>query len=129
MAKFKIAEEPTFSADVGIPRVGGGSITVPFVFKYRDREALAALFTEWQSRAKADQKLLDEKGDDVTVSDVTEAQIARQIEQVKALVVGWDFEDPVNDESIRAVVVMATGVTEAIVASYQKAFTPARQGN
>jgi len=48
MAKFKIAQNPTFKADVEIPRVGGEFFKVTFEFNYRDRTALAALILAWQ---------------------------------------------------------------------------------
>ena len=41
MAKFKIAQNPTFKADVEIPRVGGEFIKVPFEFKYRAARRLS----------------------------------------------------------------------------------------
>ena len=79
MAKFKIAQNPTFKADVEIPRVGGETIKVPFVFKYRDRKELAALFAGWQQSAKDEQQRLKDKGDDITLIDITDSHIERQI--------------------------------------------------
>ncbi|WP_397448129.1 phage tail assembly chaperone [Pseudomonas sp. NA-150] len=126
---FKIAQAATFAAEVGIPRAGGSVISVPFEFKYRDRKELAALFLGWQERIKADQEAFAAKGEELTLVEVTDADIERQIEQVQALVAGWGFDDKLTDESIRALVETSSGAGQAIVDAYQKAFAPARLGN
>ncbi|HEX8591752.1 MAG TPA: phage tail assembly chaperone [Pseudomonas sp.] len=129
MAKFKIAQNPTFKADVDIPRVGGAVIKVPFEFRYRDRKELAALFAGWQAKVKEDQESFAAKADELTLIDVTEADIERQVEQVQALVSGWGFEDKLSPESIRALVETSAGAGQAIVDAYQQAFATARLGN
>ena len=129
MASFKIAQNATFKADVEIPRVGGAVIKVPFEFKYRDRKELAALFAGWQKKAKEDQEAFTAKADELTLIDITDAHINRQIEQVQELVSGWGFDDELSPDSIRALVETSAGAGEAIVEAYQKAFTPARLGN
>lgn len=129
MAKFKIAQNPTFKADVDIPRVGGSVLKVSFEFKYRDRKELAALFSGWQKAAKQDQERLKELGDDLTLVDITDADIDRQIEQVSELVVGWGFDDKLSPESIRALIETSAGAGDAIVKAYQGAFAVARLGN
>lgn len=129
MAKFKIAQGTTFKADVEIPRVGGAFIKVPFEFKYRNRNELATLFAGWQQRAKDDQEAFKAKADDLTLVDITDADIERQVDQVQALVEGWGFDDKLSPESIRALVETSAGAGEAIVAAYQAAYVPARTGN
>jgi hypothetical protein len=129
MASFKIAQNATFKADVEIPRVGGVVIKVPFEFKYRDRKELAALFAGWQGKAKEDQEAFKAKADDLTLIDITDTHIERQVEQVQQLVVGWGFDDKLSPESIRALVETSAGAGDAIVDAYQKAFAPARLGN
>ena len=129
MAKFKIAQSPTFKADVEIPRVGGELIKVPFEFKYRDRKALAALFLSWQEALKVDEARFKDMGAELTIVELTEADIERQIAQVEALVSGWGFDDKLTPESIRALVETSAGAGEAIVRAYQEAFDPARLGN
>ncbi len=129
MAKFKIAQNPTFKAEVDIPRVGGSVLKVPFEFKYRDRKELAALFSGWQKAAKQDQERLKELGDDLTLVDITDADIDRQIEQVSELVVGWGFDDKLAPESIRALIETSAGAGDAIVKAYQGAFAVVRLGN
>jgi hypothetical protein len=129
MAKFKIAQNPTFKADVDIPRVGGALIKVPFEFKYRNRKELAKLFAGWQQAAKDDQERLKEKGEDITLVDITEADIDRQIDQVTELVEGWGFDDKLSAETIRALIETSSGAGDAIVQAYQNAFAVARLGN
>ncbi len=129
MAKFKIAQNPTFKADVDIPRVGGTTIKVPFEFKYRDRKELAVLFAGWQESAKEDQERFKAKGDDLTLIEITDSHVERQVEQVTQLVTGWGFEDKLSPESIRALVETSAGAGDAIVDAYQKAFSAARLGN
>ena len=129
MAKFKIAQNPTFKADVEIPRVGGQVIKVPFEFKYRDRKALAALFLSWQETLKADEARFKEMGAELTIVDLTEAGIERQVDQVEALVAGWGFDDKLSQVSIRALVETSAGAAEAIVKAYQQAFDTSRLGN
>lgn len=129
MTKFKIAQNPTFKADVDIPRVGGTTIKVPFEFKYRDRKELAVLFAGWQNSAKEDQERFKAKGDDLTLIEITDSHVERQIEQVTQLVTGWGFEDKLSPESIRALVETSAGAGDAIVDAYQKAFSAVRLGN
>lgn len=129
MAKFKIAQDPTFKADVDIPRVGGTTIKVPFEFRYRDRKELAALFAGWQAIVKEDQERFKAKGDELTLIEITDFHIERQVEQVAQLVAGWGFDDKLSPESIRALVEASAGAGDAIVDAYQKAFSSARLGN
>jgi hypothetical protein len=129
MAKFKIAQNATFKADVEIPRVGGTTIKVPFEFKYRDRKELAAMFAGWQESVKEDQERFKAKGDELTLIEITDSHIERQVEQVTQLVAGWGFEDKLGPESIRALVETSAGAGDAIVDAYQKAFASSRLGN
>jgi hypothetical protein len=129
MAKFKIAQSGTFKAEVEIPRIGGTFIKVPFEFKYRSRKELAALFLSWEVSVKADRERFAEIGDDLTIVDITDAHIERQIEQVQAVVVAWSFEDKLGLDSIRALVETSSAVGDAIIKAYQKAYEPARLGN
>ncbi|WP_421551748.1 phage tail assembly chaperone [Pseudomonas yamanorum] len=129
MAKFKIAQSPTFSVQVDIPRVGGTTIKVPFEFKYRDRKELAALFAGWQASVKEDQERFKAKGEELTLVDITDSHIERQVEQVTQLVAAWGFDDKLSPESIRALVETSAGAGEAVVDAYQKAFASARLGN
>lgn len=126
MAKFKIAQAATFLGAVMIPVVGQESVKVDFTFKYRNRVELAALFDEWNQRRKEGQERFGEKP---TVSEIVAIDTENQMQQIKDLVVGWEFDDKFDDESIKALVTSCHGTTEAVVDAYQAAFTKARTGN
>lgn len=126
MAKFKIAQAPTFLGAVMIPVVGQEPVKVEFTFKYRNRIELAALFDEWNQRRKDGQERFGEKP---TVSEIIAVDTENQMQQIKDLVVGWEFDDNFDDESIKALVTSCHGTTEAVVDAYQAAFAKARTGN
>ncbi|ALI04383.1 hypothetical protein C1Y08_20555 [Pseudomonas sp. FW306-02-F02-AA] len=125
MAKFKLIQNPTFKADVMIPRVGGDPVKVPFEFKYRDRTDLAALYTEWSERNKA----LGLKVEEMGLEEFTAAQIDIQVEQIKAVVVSWDFDVKLTDENIRILVSSIASTPSAVLSAYSEAFSQARLGN
>ncbi|SFS27626.1 phage tail assembly chaperone [Pseudomonas sp. NFACC42-2] len=126
MAKFKIAQAPTFLGAVMIPVVGQEPVKVEFTFKYRNRIELAALFDEWNQRRKDGQERF---GENPTVSEIIAVDTENQMQQIKDLVVGWEFDDKFDDESIKALVTSCHGTTEAVVDAYQAAFAKARTGN
>lgn len=126
MAKFKIAQSPTFLGAVMIPVVGQDPVKVQFTFKYRNRIELAALFDEWNQRRSDGAERFGEKP---TVSEIVAADTENQIQQIKDLVAGWEFDDKFDDESIKALVTSCHGTTEAVVDAYQAAFAKARTGN
>ncbi|AZF05612.1 phage tail assembly chaperone [Pseudomonas sp. R5-89-07] len=126
MAKFKIAQAPTFLGAVMIPVVGQEPVKVEFTFKYRNRIELAALFDEWNQRRKDGHERFGEKP---TVSEIIAVDTENQMQQIKDLVVGWEFDDKFDDESIKALVTSCHGTTEAVVDAYQAAFAKARTGN
>ncbi len=126
MAKFKIAQAPTFLGAVMIPVVGQEPVKVEFTFKYRNRIELAALFDEWNQRRKEG---LEKFGDKPSVSEIIAVDTENQMQQIKDLVVGWEFDDEFDDESVKALVTSCHGTTEAVVDAYQAAFAKARTGN
>ena len=126
MAKIRIAQNPTFKAFVLIPVVGEEPEKIEFTFKYRDRPGLAALFDDWSAKGK---EMRAGFGDDTTLSDVVSAETELQVQQIKDLVVGWGFDDKLDDKSIQALVKSCYGATEAVVNAYQSAFSQARLGN
>lgn len=126
MAKFKVAQAPTFKGPVMIPIVGQAPVKVEFTFKYRDRVDLATLFDEWNQRRKAGFERL---GDNPSLSEVVAVDTEQQSQQIKDLVVGWAFDDKFDEESIKALVKSCHGTTEAVVAAYEDAYAKARSGN
>lgn len=127
MAKIKIAQNPTFTAVVQVPRIGAEPASVEFQFRYMDRMALSAMFDRW-NKARNDwaEKA---KNDGATWEEVTAGEIALQAEQLGEIVTGWDLEDEFNSEAIVDLVRTCTGAPKAVVDAFQAAYSPARLGN
>lgn len=127
MAKIKIAQNPTFSAEVQLPRVGAEPVPVVFQFRYMDRVALAGMFDRWnQARDTRTEKAKDSG---VSWEQVTVGEIELQTEQLKEIVIGWELEDEFSDEAIAALVRTCTGAPKAVIDAFQAAYSPARLGN
>lgn len=127
MAKIKIAQNPTFKADVMIPRVGGEPVAVGFEFRYMDRSQLSELFDAWnKGRDDLGEKT---KQDGVGWQEITSAEIKLQVDQINAIVVGWDFDDEFSDEAVASLVRACIGAPRAVLDAYQAAYSPARLGN
>lgn len=127
MAKIKIAQNPTFSAVVHIPRIGGDPAPVEFQFRYLDRVALAEMFDRWNKARDAWATKAQEEG--ASWKESTAAEIQLQAEQIKDIVIGWDLEDEFGDEAIVDLVRTCTGAPKAVTDAFQGAYTPARLGN
>ncbi|WP_421549112.1 phage tail assembly chaperone [Pseudomonas sp. QD4] len=125
MAKFTLIQKPTFHTTVMVPQVAGDPVQVGFEFKYLDRTALADLYAEWGERHKA----LGLKVEEMDLKSFTAAQIDLQVDQVKAVVAGWEFEEELNDENIRILVSSIVSVPSAVLGAYSEAFNQARLGN
>jgi len=127
MPKIKIAQNPTFSAEVQIPRVGGGVQPVSFTFRYLDRIALAKLYDGWHKTAE--EQAEKAKADGATLEQFTAAEIQLQVEQIKAVVVGWGFDDKFTDEAVLELVSTCLGSPLAVLSAYREAYAQARLGN
>lgn len=127
MAKIKIAQNPTFSAVVQIPRIGADPVPVEFQFRYLDRVALAEMFDQWNKARDAWAAKAQEEG--VSWKDATDAEIKLQADQLKDIVVGWDLDDEFSDDAILDLVRTCTGAPKAVIDAYQAAYSPARLGN
>lgn len=125
MAKFTLIQKPTFHTTVMVPQVAGDPVQVGFEFKYLDRTALADLYAEWGERHKA----LGLKVEEMDLKSFTAAQIDLQVDQVKSVVAGWEFEEELNDENIRILVSSIVSVPSAVLAAYSEAFNQSRLGN
>lgn len=95
MAKIKIAQNPTFTAEVKIPRIGGESVTVEFTFRYMDRAALAKLYDGWNKAFEAHAEKCKAEG--ASPEQFTAGQVQLQTEQIKAVIAGWGFHDKFTD--------------------------------
>ncbi|MNJ35851.1 hypothetical protein D3C77_306160 [compost metagenome] len=127
MAKIKIAQNPTFSAAVQLPRVGSGSVEAGFEFRYMDRVSLAEMFDRWNKARDAWADKAKQEG--VSWKDTTAAEIDLQAEQLKDIVVGWDLDDKFSDDAILDLVRTCTGAPKAVIDAFQNAYSPARLGN
>ncbi|MFK9098258.1 hypothetical protein HMPREF3173_16040 [Pseudomonas sp. HMSC08G10] len=127
MAKIKIAQNPTFTAEVKIPRVGGEPVSVEFTFRYLNRTALAKLYDSWNKAAEDHAEKAKANG--ATLEQFTAGQLQLQVEQIKAVVSGWGFDDEFTDEAIADLVTTCIGAPQAVLAAYQDAYLPARLGN
>lgn len=127
MAKIKIAQNPTFSAVVHIPRIGGDPAPVEFQFRYLDRVALAEMFDRWNKARDAWAEVAQKDG--ATWEEVTTGEIALQAEQLGEIVTGWDLDDDFSPEAIVDLVRTCTGAPKAVVDAFQAAYSPARLGN
>lgn len=127
MAKFKIAQNPTFKANVSIPRVGGDPIDVEFTFRVKTRKELAMLFDEWAAASK--ELLAGFDIEDATHLAWVEGETELQVRQIKDIVLGWGFDDEFNDENIYALCETSVGAPQAVVDAYRETFAKTRLGN
>ena len=127
MAKIKIAQNPTFTAVVQVPRIGAEPEPVEFQFRYMDRVALSAMFDRWNNARDAWAAKAQKDG--ATWEEVTTGEIALQSEQLGEIVTGWDLEDEFSAEAIADLVRTCTGAPKAVIDAYQAAHSPARLGN
>lgn len=125
MAKFKIAQNPTFSTDVSIPRVGADPIEVKFTYRVLSRKQLAAMYDKWSDAARS----FEIDDENLTFSSLAEADIESQLLQIKDIVIGWGFEDEFNDENILALCDTCTQAAQVIVEAYRVAYAENRTKN
>ncbi|MDO7911337.1 phage tail assembly chaperone [Pseudomonas sp. 22-AL-CL-001] len=126
MAKIKIAQNPTFSAAVQMPRVGGEPVEVQFEFRYLDRLALAEMFDRWN---QAREQLTEQAKEGATWAEVTSSEVKLQADQLKEIVQGWGLEDEFTGEAVHQLVLTCAGAPKAVIEAYQAAYAPARLGN
>lgn len=127
MAKIKIAQDPTFTAEVQVPRIGAESVPVEFEFRYMDRVMLAGMFDRWNKARDAWAERA--KADNASWEEVTAGEIALQVEQLGEIVTGWDLEDKFSQKAILELVRTCTGAPKAVIDAFQAAYSPARLGN
>ncbi|KPM57842.1 hypothetical protein HB13667_29145 [Pseudomonas putida] len=127
MAKIKIAQNPTFTAVVQVPRIGAEPVPVKFQFRYMDRVALSAMFDRWNKARDTWAEKAQKEG--TTWEEVTTGEIALQAEQLGDIVTGWDLEDKFSQKAILELVRTCTGAPKAVIDAFQAAYSPARLGN
>ena len=127
MAKIKIAQNPTFTAVVQVPRIGGEPAPVEFEFRYMDRVTLASMFDRW-NKARDAWNEKARKGE-ASWEEVTAGEISLQAEQLGEIVTGWDLEDEFSQEAIVNLVRTCIGAPKAVTDAFQAAYSQARLGN
>ena len=122
--KFKIAQNPTFKADVKIPRIGGAYDVVGFEYKFIPRKELAGLYDSWRDKAST-----LEINEDSKLIDLTEFEVDLQTQQIMDIVIGWAFEDVFNEDNVRMLVESCAAAPSAIIDGFQSAYVKAKEGN
>ena len=65
----------------------------------------------------------------MSLKEFTAAQIDLQVDQIKAVVVGWGFEEEFTEQNIRVLVSSIVSTPTAVLQAYAEAFSQARLGN
>lgn len=132
MAKrFSITQNATFKQNVKIPRVGGEPIDVEFEYKYLTRPQLSKLQDEWDEASRTMlEKWNKAQGEDkLALGEMTEDETQHNIRQIQDIVVGWNFDEPLNEENVRALVESSIGTVDAVISAYHQAYQKAKLGN
>lgn len=122
--KFKIAQNPTFKKEVSIPRIGADPVKIEFEFRYLARKELAKLYQKWQEETT---KLIDANYENLI--EITEAEIQLQVDQLKDILIGWDFDDEFNDEAISELVETSVHATRVVMDAYAETYAEVKLGN
>jgi hypothetical protein len=126
-AKFKIEQNPTFEAKVGIHRAGGEKIEVGMIFKYRTRTEAAELSEKWRKRGEDLHKKYE--GKEAGLPALVNAQIGLEVERILDMIEAWEFEDVLSKESVRRLLNGGKAIHDAITKAYFDGLDPARLGN
>ncbi|UXY55391.1 phage tail assembly chaperone [Pseudomonas tohonis] len=127
MAKYSISQEPTFTLDVSIPRIGGEPILVPFTFHFLDRDKFAAYVDRKEAERREVFGLI--KDTEATVAEVAKRSAAFQLKELKLVVKDWGFDEPYNAKNLAALVGGLAAVPDAVLAAFESGYAPARLGN
>lgn len=90
--KYSLETEPTFDSKVQIPRPGKEAASVSFTFKHRGRIEYAAFIKA--ATAMDDQSIL------------------------RAILEGWGFEEPFNDDNLHKLCQNFVGAPRAVMRAY-----------
>lgn len=127
MAKFSVKRNPTFTASVSLPVVGGESVAVNFTFKHMNRIELAEFQNKRIEFAKSIADLASQNT--TTASDIAKFAIDFEFPQLKGVIEAWDIEEELNDSNLMELVESGSEITAAIVNGYIDAYHKAREGN
>ena len=127
MAKFSVKSNPTFTVSVPLPVVGGESIPTNFTFKHLDRMGLAEFQNSRFEFAKQIGELASRNTS--TTSDIAKTAIDFEFKQLKEIIVGWEIDEPYNDDNLMELVKFGSELTAAIVNGFLGSYSSAREGN
>lgn len=127
MAKFSVKRNPTFTAAVSLPVVGGEAVAVNFTFKHMNRIELAEFQNKRIEFAKSIAELASQNT--TTASDIAKFAIDFEFPQLKGIIEAWDIEEEFNDSNLMELVESGSEITAAIVNGYIDAYHKVREGN
>lgn len=129
MAQFKLSVNPTFQQEISLPVVGSDPMVIKFTFKYFTRKELAAIFDKWAVQSQeyiAKITKISEESGSLTNVDWIEDEVDLQVKQLKDIVVGWSFDEELNDENLAKLCDLLPGAPDKIVSEYREAYTKTR---
>lgn len=127
MPKFSVKRNPTFTAAVSLPVVGGEAVVANFTFKHMNRIELAEFQNKRIEFAKAIAELASQNT--TTASDIAKFAIDFEFPQLKGIIEAWDIEEELNDSNLMALVESGSELTAAIVNGFLDSYHKAREGN
>jgi len=135
MAKFAFGAPPkTITRTVSFKTLDGVSQSIAVVFRYRNREELAALNEESAAIVKCpdDRMVADKDGnltDGRTVTEIVEAVLkANTLFLMKALE-SWELSDALNEANVRRLCNEYPSACAAITEAYSNACRDGKLGN
>ena len=108
-AKRSLEVSPTFKAEVTIPRAGGDSFDIEFVFKHRTKAELKE-FSESLTAASGE----DAPKDTEVLLDISS---------------GWDLDEPFDIDSLEKLTQRFMGSAQAVIGVYFSELAGARAKN
>lgn len=126
MGKIRIALDsdaaPTFKHKVDIPTPAGAA-PVEFVFRYRDRLAMAALLDAWAERPQPELQSSE------SFEDGAKRGIKADVEALLDIAEGWDLPWQFGAEKLELFVTRYPGAALAVLGAYRAACVQGRLGN
>lgn len=127
MGKFRIEENPTFTADVEVFRAGGAKITVPFTFRYFAQDELYAMQEEWSKRRESAIAEVKDRG--LSAAELAALRTELEACELMEIVESWDFEEEVSEDSIRKFINALPSNRDSAMDAFTKGLNPAKLGN
>lgn len=125
MAKFTIAQDPTFTKKVQIPRIGRDPVEVGFTFKYRTQSEVADLVSKWGKRREE----VAEKIGESELAETVRTRLDLEGSELLEIVEAWEFDDELCHASAVALCESVQGLFARISADYFDSLKAERLGN